>query len=451
MKNKYTPLKLFILLAAFGLQPLASQEPIRISPGEAVQMAVRNNLGLQSARVSAETRRRESDLSWNQFIPSVNLAGMLNRTNAEPLPPMSGSRWQAIGTIQTSINLNLAMIENINRLRRDWETGLISYNKARMQLERDVRKAYNNMLLFQENASLLRESFQAAQRLVDFAQANFLAGRAPELPLLQAQVAMENMRPAVEQVEYAFWLSMVNFAMLLGLPSETFFELIHMEEGPGFHAARPEELPYGISDLISRAAASRPEIQELRHTILMLESARKMQQRALLPNLNLSWSYNPVHLDPWGASWSLSNWRDQGSFSITLGIRLHSLLPFSQDTQGIRNMDDQITAANIGLAQMIQGTEMEIFNTILSLDRIRRTAEAQAQTVALAERVFSLTEDAFRAGFQDFLQVQNAELELRQARVSLLEHQFNFLNGLLDLEYLTGVPFGTLSSQRVAP
>jgi len=155
-----------------------------------------------------------------------------------------------------------------------------------------------------------------------------------------------------------------------------------------------------------------------------------------------------VHFDPWGTSWGSSNWRDQGSFSITLGIRLHSLLPFSQDTQGIRNMEDQITAANIGLAQMIQGTEMEIFNTILSLDRIRRTAEAQEQTVALAERVFNLTEDAFRAGFQDFLQVQNAELELRLARVSLLEHQFNFNNGLLDLEYLIGVPFGTLSSVR---
>ena len=267
---KITPfLTLFILLGMFFGSLLPAQtnipqgEPLRLSPDEAVQMAIRNNLRLQSVRVATETRRRESDLSWNQFIPSVNLAGTLNRLNEAPeilpaelaqmmgLPPLpSASRWQAIGTIQTSINLNLAMFENINRLRRDWETGLVSYNKARLQLERDVRKAYNNMLLFQENAALLRESFQAAQRLVDFAQANFIAGRAPELPLLQAQVAMENMRPAVEQVEYALRLSMVSFAMLLGLPSETFFELIHMEEGPGINAAGAEIFPYGLSDLI---------------------------------------------------------------------------------------------------------------------------------------------------------------------------------------------------------
>jgi len=48
---------------------------------------------------------------------------------------------------------------------------------------------------------------------------------------------------------------------------------------------------------------------------------------------------------------------------------------------------------------------------------------------------------------QDYFQVQNAEQSLRQARVQLLEQQFNYLNGLIDLEYSTGVPFGTLSGR----
>jgi len=41
--------------------------------------------------------------------------------------------------------------------------------------------------------------------------------------------------------------------------------------------------------------------------------------------------------------------------------------------------------------------------------------------------------------------VQNAEASLRQARVQLHEQQFNYLNGILDLEYALGLPFGTLS------
>ena len=73
---------------------------------------------------------------------------------------------------------------------------------------------------------------------------------------------------------------------------------------------------------------------------------------------------------------------------------------------------------------------------------------ALEQTVNLAQRSYQLTEQAYRAGLQELLQVQNAEQSLRQARVQMHEQQFNYLNGLIDLEYLIGVPFGTLSRSR---
>jgi outer membrane protein TolC len=179
----------------------------------------------------------------------------------------------------------------------------------------------------------------------------------------------------------------------------------------------------------------------------MLQSARKARFNSLLPFLNLSWGSTSAFIgDPWKDRWNNSSlWQKSGSLTISLGLRLHSLLPFGEDYQGIKNMDDQIRGANIGLAQMIQGTEIEIYNTVLSLEKTRITSQAQTQTVNLAERAYRLTEQAYRAGLQDLLQVQNAELELKQARVSVLEQHFNYLNGLIDLEYSIGVPFGTLS------
>ncbi|MCL2600234.1 MAG: TolC family protein, partial [Treponema sp.] len=109
-------------------------------------------------------------------------------------------------------------------------------------------------------------------------------------------------------------------------------------------------------------------------------------------------------------------------------------------------VEDQISIANIGLAQMIRGTEIQIHNLMLTLERIQLTMDALEQTVALAERSFALTEQAYASGLVDLFQVQNAEMSLRQARVQLYEQQFNYLNGLLDLEYALGVPFGSLAS-----
>jgi outer membrane protein TolC len=237
---------------------------------------------------------------------------------------------------------------------------------------------------------------------------------------------------------------MAQFAMFLGMDYNTPFELAPVDSETDF-------VSLDVKELISQAASGKPDIQELRHNILMLQSARKTQLNSLLPFLNLSWNTMPTFIgDPWKDDWGDGDlWKKSGSLTVTLGVRLHSLIPFSPDFQGVKNLDDQIRITNIGLAQMVQGTEIEIYNTVLSLDKTRITAEAQTQTVDLAERAYRLTEEAYRAGLQDLLQVQNAELELKQAKVSMLEQQFNYLNGLLDLEYAIGVPFGTLSSKEI--
>ena len=466
---------LFLLMGVLSGAGLAAQEakaPMRLSPGDAVERALKNNLNLESIRVTTGTKERASKYSWNQFIPSVTIGGSLildneksKITGMQPvdistipgigagMPPntlygvhpysFDSPQWHIAGSIQASLNISIAMFENMNRLKLDYQGGLISYEKAKLQLERDVRKAYNNMLLLRENITLLKENFEAANRRLAMARANYNAGLVPELTYLQARVAVENMKPMIDQAENGFHLSMASFAMFLGLPYDTTFELIPIEEETVF-------IPLNVSEMITKAARSKPDIQELRQSIMMLQSARKTQVFTLLPVLTLSWGTTPVFTgDPWKDKWGDKDmWRKSGSLTIALGLRLHSLIPFSQDFQGIKNMDDQIKTANTGLSQMIQLTEIEIYNTVLSLDKTRISAEVQAQTISLAERSYRLTEDAYRAGLQDLLQVQNAELELKQAKVSMLEQQFNYLNGLIDLEYSIGVPFGTLSTQR---
>jgi outer membrane protein TolC len=150
--------------------------------------------------------------------------------------------------------------------------------------------------------------------------------------------------------------------------------------------------------------------------------------------------------DPFKDEWFKGdNWSDRGTLSITLGINLNSLFPFTKEGQGLKDVDNTIQTAAIGLSQMMRGTELEVYNTVLSLEKTRITMEAQDKTTALAEQSYRLTENAYRAGLNDYLQVQNAALELRRARIGVLEQQFNYLTGLIDLEYAVGVPFGTLS------
>jgi outer membrane protein TolC len=438
----------------------------------AVDMALRTNLSLRAGAITLDTKKRASDLVWNQFLPDLALRGTLARPNKAsdpasvtiPIPgpgpsmqingisgkmadgifitdPVSVPSWSLQGNVSASLTLSAALVAGIQTIKADYEAGLVTYEKARLQTERDVRKSYNNMLLLAENIALLKESYEAAERQVATAQANYRAGLAPELTLLQAQVSRDNMKPSIGQAENGLTLARAQFAMTLGLPYQAQFELISTPVETGF-------IPLDLAELISEAARNKPDIRELQRNLVVLEKnrqARSLQTRT--PTLNFSWNISPTFgADPFKDSWfKKDNWTDRGNFSITLGISLNGLFPFTKEGQAVKDMDNQIKTMTNNISQMIRATELEIYNTLLTLAQIQSTVEAQAETVKIAEQSYRLTEEAYRAGLQDLLQLQNAELELHKARVEIIRQQNSYRNSLIDLEYAVGLSFGTLS------
>jgi outer membrane protein TolC len=447
---------------------------MRLTPDEAVALAIKNNLNLQKLGITVDTLRRKSELSWNQFIPSVTVAGSLSLDNEKTKTSVSGvvpagsplsmplpngktatlydyvapysmtveqPQWHIGGQIQMSLSISAAMFEGMKTLQYAYLSGQTGLETMKIQTEREIRKAYNQILLAQEQAALLKESYDAANRQVAIAQANYNAGLAPELNVLQAQVSRENMRPQIEQAESGIKIALARFADTLGFSYDTSLELVPVKTDGEF-------VSLDVAELIQKASANKPEIQALRQDILGLESQRKAKQLQLTPALTLSWTGSQAFIkDPWKDNWfSGDDWKGGGQLSLGLGWKLDSLLPISSASQSIKDTDADIKSKNIDIALAVRSTEIEVYNIVLTLERVRLTAETKQKAIDLAERTTTLTEQAYRAGLQDFLQVQNAVLGLRQARVAKLEEQYNYLNGLIDLEYAIGVPFGTLSN-----
>jgi outer membrane protein TolC len=430
-----------------------------ISPDRAVEMAVENNLGLRRAQVENEAKRRAAQTPWNVFIPTVELSGTLGRLNKEPeaavlpIPPPYGPitmgaanpQWNLSASLSVTLNLNIGTFVGMKKTIEDYHAGLVSVEKAKLQLERDVRKAYYNMLLAKEQIALLRESYRNADNRVTMAQANYRAGLIPEVSLLQAQVARENMKPQIDEAENSYRMAMASFAMFLGLPYNTEFELADL-------SGTVEYVTLEASDLISKAASNKPDIEELRRNLASLRA----QKSALFfnlytPTLSLGFNMDPTFGgDPLKDSWfNGDRWNQQsGMFRITLGWRLNALLPFTTEYQNYRAMGDGVKAMELGLSQTIQGTETEVYNLIFQLEKTRTTAEVQRLTVELAERTLRLSETAYRNGLKEFLDVQNDEFALRQARLGTLQQSYTYLMGLLDLEYAIGVPFGSLGGRN---
>ena len=430
--------------------------PISITMDKAVEMAIENNLGLKQVILSNEAQRRAAQMPWNVFVPTVDIGGTFGRLNRKPegieLPPPfppgytigGGNQWVLFGSLQLTLNLNIGTFVGIKQTIEEYEAGKITIEKAKLQLGRDVRKAYYQILLTKEYLELLRESYANADRQVAIAQANYRGGLIPEVNLLQVQVARENLKPQIDDAENLYRMAMASFALFLGLPYDSEFELATLPGNVEFIILEAE-------DLISRAAAHKPEIEELRRLL----SAIKAQKTSLFynlytPTLSLGFNMDPTfQKDPIKDNWFNHNdWRQNtGMFRITLAWRLNALFPFTMEYQAYHAINDAVKAMELGLTQAIQGTEAEVYNIILQLEKTRTTAEAQKMTVDLAERTLRLSETAYRNGLKQFIEVQNDELALRQARLGALQQNYNYLMGLLDLEYAIGVPFGSLGGR----
>ncbi|MDR1443454.1 MAG: TolC family protein, partial [Treponema sp.] len=311
LSNGLRPGLLAVMLALAGFLGAQTGEgagpegAMRLTVEEAVELALESNLSLQAGAITLDTKKRANDLVWNQFLPDLALRGTLahqNKATSQNVPvgldPLTSSflyrtvevpQWHVNGSFSAALNLSAAMFAGIQAIKADYQAGLVTYEKASLQVERDLRKDYNSMLLLSENIALLRESYDAADRQVAMAQANYRAGLAPELTLLQAQVSRDNMKPNIDQAENGLALSQAKFAMTLGLPYETRFELVsaEKEEGTGF-------VSLDLAEIIREAARNKPDIRELQRQLVALEKSRKAQElQAHTPYLRFDWSLNP--------------------------------------------------------------------------------------------------------------------------------------------------------------
>ena len=452
------------VVSAFG--QAGQTAPRLLSPESAVDLAIKNNLNLETARLGTDIKKRKADLVWNQFLPTLTATGTMARDNwattTQPVaipaipplipspvvlsPSMTLPNWHVLGNFSATLDFSFALFEGIRSMKLDYQAGMLSLDKAKLQIEQGVRKMYNSILLLEANAALLSDSFANAQRQANIAEANYNAGLAPRLTWLQAQVAVENLKPTVNDLDNSLKSLKGNFALLLGLPFDAHFELEPIAAGSSY-------IPSDVEELISRAAGGKPDIRELQAGIITLQSQRKaLALQSYTPFLRFGWTlsstFNPM-LDPFKESWlNGDNWNKGGNFSITLGMSFNSLFSFTKEGQQRKDMEAGIQIQSIQLAQRIRETELEIFTKINSLEKTRTTKGAQQAAVDLAEQSYKLTEEAYNAGLQDFQAVRSAALALDQAKLQLLTQQFNYLNDLIDLEYSIGVPFGTLSSSE---
>ena len=399
---------------------------------QAVDKALANNLDLKSEKLSLKIKKRSRDTFWNFFVPTTTAGATLYRSNEEPvgLP-----RWQFSFSLNATLTLTSQLYFGIKKTFLDYEEGLISVETAQKQLTLDVRKAFYNLILLLENTNLMEQNIETAEGRYEQAKINYENGLVSEYDMLSAQVAFENLKPGLKDMEIGYKSALSAFKQLLGIDRLTDLRI----EGSISADSRSAQ-PNDAEALIKGYVDNRLDIRALKASIKSLENLGRITFTSFFPNVTLNYLMDPTFQgDPFSNPWFANVNRDweqkAGGFSVTISLSLDALIPNSQTQVKLADNRDAVRQAAMSLARTRQWAEIEIETLVSKLEKSIESIETLRLNVSLAERAYTLAEEAYNAGSRELLEVQNANLELQKAKLEVLKEEYNYTIGLLDLEY----------------
>ncbi len=421
----------------------AQTENVRVlTVEEAVDLALENNIQLSSADIDLRIKKRSFDTAWKVFIPNIQASGTLARTNMGEMSVATGNpmapymtvelsetdRWTAMGNLSIGLNLNLALIEGLRATRQGYEAGRLSWEQARFQTEQNVRKSFYGILLQQGSLSLAREKLTTSEERLKQTLTNYQNGLVPELAYLQTQLAVETQKPSIQEAELNLLQQKHLFGFLLGLPLETAIELSG--------EINPALFPIDADALLADGLGDRLDLNILSKNIdVMRTQYRATALQVYSPTVALSQTFSP-RLSAIDADWSnADNWTDSsGAFSITVAFNLTSLLPFSSNGVALRDLRENISVMENSLRQARYMGELEVRNLVRKLEKSRSAITAMELNVSIAEKAYRLSEQGYRAGTIEFLDLKDSENTMLQAKLGLIAEKFTYISNLIDLE-----------------
>lgn len=288
----------------------------------------------------------------------------------------------------------------------------------------NVKKAFYGVLLSQEVLKITKESLKNAEDNLASVQALYKQGMVAEFDAMRAEVQVENLRPLVLQMESNLETVMNNLKVVLGLPQEEQIQLIGEIQFNKINYANENEL-------LKQVRENNPDLKTLK--------VKRDFDEALI-DLDVS-TYYPT-LAGFG-SYSFSGSSDKFNFQnyrqAVVGLSL-SLNLFNgwRTTQKVEQGKINVMKTEESIAQLENLLSAQVKSKLLELKKIESNIQAQERNVELAQKTFDIAQLRYKNGTGNQLEVENAEISLRQAKTNRLQSVYQYNTIIFELDALIG-------------
>lgn len=362
-------------------------------------------------------------------LPQLTIMASASRDRDESLKALSGLSPSSQDHLKGEIAISQPVFTwgQVSAAIRAARFGLMTADDQlrlfRQAARREVTTVFYDILLARELNAIARQNLEQKERHLEEAKRKLSAGVATDYDFLAAGVAVDNAKPDVIRTGNQVRVAKDRLRFLLALEDEV--DVMGSLEVTPMH-------PLTFEESFAVAREKRPELSDLRHRIAASDELVRVVNAGDKPRIDLQGGYGWRMLETVGSRGDGAAWN--------AGVFLTFPLFDGLRTRGkVSQARSEVQSLRIDEAKILDSIALEARTAVNAVQEAGEIAKALAGTVTQAERLLFMAEKGYEFGVKIRLEVEDAELNLQQARGNLARARRDYLVALVNMEWAKGV------------
>ncbi|MFN3694941.1 MAG: TolC family protein, partial [Ignavibacterium sp.] len=303
-----------------------------------------------------------------------------------------------------------------------------NYSSVKNKIVGDVKKSFLAVILTRETKEVMQQSLKNAEENFENIKRLNAAGTLSDYDVLRAEVQVENLKPVVLQMENNYKLSLEALKVAIGLDANQNIDVIgDMKFDESYKLPTEQEV---IEELLQ----NNPQLAILDKQVQLNDRNVSLEQAAYFPSLA---GFGNYQYQTQANDFKFSDYRWVKTFVLGLQLQIPIFNGFKTQSR--------VSQAEIGLNQAIEQkrnlTEAIKTQALSVLYRVQQAViriQGQNKTVRTALEGYEIAKRRLENNVGTQLEVNDAELALRQAKLNRLQAIYDFKVAEADLETVLG-------------
>jgi len=415
---------------------------------EAVKIALEKASSIQEAEQSLQSATAQVDQAYGNAYPSIDLSVQYARTfgvsdveqstsisemldaSADMndhiiagtldgmmygLSAMKGFRWGTqVGLSANQVLYAQGKVTTGTKIAKVYKRlSEVSLDQAKLQVRFDVEKAFDQVIYLDSAVAIYEASIEQAKKHLDFVNQSFESGLVGELDRVRAELQVDELSSGLESTKKKQLLAKNALLNTMGLSwtADISFQG-DLRDPASFTATLPDTSMTGIRK-------RRKELVLLDAQQEMYDLNVKIEEGDYKPMVVLGGSISYAHGGNEWNDWKAPDWDENISKKVYLSVTMN-LFNGMQTKENITMAKTDLRKAQIQKESAERGIRLEVESAVNSYEDAQKQITIRTRQIELAKRNLELTEAAYGVGKSPQLDLLDANLSLRNAKLDYM-------------------------------